>query len=72
MKNRKCPQRKGCWGYVNGVCDGCVIGETINGLRSKIDRLKTQNLKLKTENEELKTENEELKSRIDVLLHPNF
>lgn len=65
MKNRKCPQRKGCWGYVNGVCDGCTIGNTINGLRSKIDRLKTENLKLKAENEELK-------SRIDVLLNPNF
>ena len=65
MKNRSCPQRKGCWGYVNGVCNGCNIGKSIDGLRRKIDRLKTQNLKLKAENEELK-------AKIDVLQNPNF
>lgn len=55
MKNRNCPNRKTCWGYVNSSCDDCHIGKCVNNLHKKIDKLKAENKKLKTENAELNT-----------------
>lgn len=43
MKNRKCPIRELCFGYSDGDCDGCVVGQKINKLQKRIDRLKKQN-----------------------------
>ena len=46
MKNRKCPQKKHCWGYHNGSCEDCGIGECIDKLHRKIDKLSKENEKL--------------------------
>ena len=65
MKNKKCPQRKVCWGYVNSSCEDCNLGKAINRLYKKIDILKAENMKLKSENEELN-------HRIEIITFPNF
>lgn len=65
MKNKKCPNKKSCWGYVNNSCDDCSIGMCINKLHRKIE-------KLKAENEKLKAENEELTSRLNIILNHDF
>ena len=46
MKNKKCPERKHCFGYKDGYCDGCAIGDEITRLHKRIDRLKKQKEKL--------------------------
>ena len=43
MKNRFCPNRKGCWGYTNDNCGTCDIGKTFNKLKRKIVNLRNKN-----------------------------
>ena len=43
MKNRKCPEKKTCFGYMDDTCEGCGIGDEILKLHKRIDRLKKQN-----------------------------
>ena len=43
MKNTKCPNKRLCWGYMNGGCDTCSAGAEVNRIYKRIDRLKKQN-----------------------------
>lgn len=43
MKNGKCPISALCFGYRDGDCDGCVIGQKLDKMQKRIDRLKKQN-----------------------------
>lgn len=49
MKNKKCPNKRLCWGYMNGGCDTCSAGAEVNRIYKRIDRLKKQNEKLTVE-----------------------
>ncbi len=42
MKNKKCPEKKFCFGYKDNNCEGCTFGEEITKLHKRIDRLKKQ------------------------------
>lgn len=46
MKNKKCPERKFCFGYSGNYCEGCGVGDEILKLHKRIDRLKKQKEKL--------------------------
>ena len=43
MKNKKCPEKKFCFGYKDNNCEGCAFGNEITKLHKRIDRLKKQN-----------------------------
>lgn len=49
MKNRMCPQRSHCWDYRNDSCDGCAIGDKLDKLHRKIERLEKKNARLEQE-----------------------
>ena len=49
MKNKKCPERKLCFGYKDDGCGDCAFGMEITKLHKRIDRLKKQNEKLTIE-----------------------
>ena len=61
MKNRICPQKNHCFGYTNGCCEGCAVGDKLIKQRKKIDRLKAENEKLKAEI-----------VRLNTIINPNF
>ena len=49
MKNKKCPERKLCFGYKDDGCEDCAFGMEITKLHKRIERLKKQNEKLTIE-----------------------